>query len=573
MIQRRTSAKDDATHDSSPVSVVVGRDVESGGMDKLIPRTITTYKLGLPSFLDPRWVTTKSLVPVAGMSAAVAALALLFLDNIKYFILIWAICIIGFCFCLWLFAWCLNKDTGTESMLSVANPIREGAESFLSVQYQYIMQMSGLVMLFIFCSYKLRDGHAKSNEHAPVGIDALGTTMLGFIAVVSFIIGALCSGFAGYAAMWVAAQANVRVASAAQRSFNEALQVCFRSGAFAAVLVISLCVGGISLLFGICILLFGAHVPLSDTPLLIVGYGFGASFVALFMQLGGGIYTKAADVGADLVGKVEVGIPEDDARNPAVIADLVGDMVGDCVGSSADLFESVAAEIIGAMILGGVLAKESKMENPLPFIIFPVVVHAFDIVVSSIGILSVRASGDDTDPMRPMNRGYIVSVVLAFVFFGISTRWLLYFDHAPSAWLHFLFCGIVGMITSYIFVLSTQYYTDYKYPPVREIAKASLTGHGTNIITGVSVGMKSTVVPVIAVSVGVISSYWLGHTSGIGHGHNAGLLGNAVATMGMLSNAVYILAMNNFGPIADNAGGIAEMSSQPESVRHVTDQV
>jgi H(+)-translocating pyrophosphatase len=397
----------------------------------------------------------------------------------------------------------MSKDTGTEAMQSVANPIREGAESFLSVQYQYIFKMSLGAMAVIFLSYKLRNEHPESAH----GIDAMGTTVLGLIAVFSFIIGAICSGFAGYAAMWVAAQANIRVTSAAQRSFSESLQVCFRSGAFAAVLVISLCVGGISTLFSICLLFFGSSVATSELPLLIVGYGFGASFVALFMQLGGGIYTKAADVGADLVGKVEAGIPEDDARNPAVIADLVGDMVGDCVGSSADLFESVAAEIIGAMILGGVLAKEHGMENTLPFVIFPVAVHAFDIIVSSVGILTVRVSSNDSDPMGPLTRGYFVSVILALVFFVVTTRWLLYIPELPSAWLHYLACGIVGMVTSYIFVQCTQYYTDYQYEPVREIAKASVTGHGTNIITGVSIGMKSTVIPVFAVSIGVVARY------------------------------------------------------------------
>lgn len=507
-------------------------------------------------------------------------LSLMLLNNLKYFILVWSICGLGFAFSFWLFKWVVGKDTGTDAMMNVAIPIREGAESFLSVQYQYISRIGGYLMVCIFISYLLRpqpQAVVASEGGAEVGgfegIDNLSTFVLGILASISFVIGAVCSGFAGYAAMWVAAQANVRVASAAQRSFNEALKVCFRAGAFSAVLVISLCVGGLSLLFGCCYLFFGTTVGVADTPLLIVGYGFGASFVALFMQLGGGIFTKAADVGADLVGKVEQGIPEDDPRNPAVIADLVGDMVGDCVGSSADIFESIAAEIIGAMILGGVLAKESSLENPLPFIFFPIVVHAFDIIVSSVAIMTVKATKDDKDPMEPLKRGYLVSVILAFLGFIVTTRWLLYSPAHPTAWFHYLGCGLVGVLTSYVFVLSTAYFTDYKYYPVQSIAKASMTGHGTNIITGVSVGMKSTVVPVLAVSVGVISSYWIGRTSGMGEGHNAGLFGTAVATMGMLSSAVYVLAMNNYGPIADNAGGIAEMSGQPDSVRDITDQL
>ncbi|EGZ25379.1 hypothetical protein PHYSODRAFT_297061 [Phytophthora sojae] len=299
------------------------------------------------------------------------------------------------------------------------------------------------------------------------------------------------------------------------------------------------------------------------------------------IRLGGGIYTKAADVGADLVGKVEVGIPEDDPRNPAVIADLVGDMVGDCVGSSADVFESVAAEIIGAMILGGTLAREAQLPYPIAFVFFPVVVHAFDIAVSSAGILMVRAPSDveasrpDHNPMATLQTGYNVSLALALVGFAFTTRWLLYTPEYPTAWMNFFLCGVVGMLTAYVFVKSTQYYTDYAHPPVRSIAKASTTGHGTNIITGVAVGMKSTVVPTLMVSFAVISAYHLGAGSGIGGQGNrhAGLFGTAVATMGMLSSAVFVLAMNNYGPIADNAGGIAEMSRQPDYVRDATDKL
>lgn len=198
-----------------------------------------------------------------------------------------------------------------------------------------------------------------------------------------------------------------------------------------------------------------------------MGYGFGASFVALFMQLGGGIYTKAADVGADMVGKVEVGIPEDDPRNPAVIADLVGDMVGDCVGSSADIFESVAAEIIGAMILGGTLASELGVEDPSAFVFFPVMIHAFDIVVSSIGIMVVgHYGGTSSDPMKVLKRGYAVAVGLGLMGVMIATRWLLYTEKAPSAWFNFAGCGITGMLCAFVFIQSTQYFTDYQYAPV-----------------------------------------------------------------------------------------------------------
>ena len=259
-------------------------------------------------------------------------------------------------------------------------------------------------------------------------------------------------------------------------------------------------------------------------------------------------------------------------------------MVGDCVGSSADIFESIAAEIIGAMILAGSLCREAKLPHPTAFVFFPVMVHAFDILVSSVGVLSVgdgsgpshaagSSAGAELDPLKVMKRGYTVALVLASVVFAGLCYWLLYVPALPSAWLHYYGCGLLGMATSYVFILSTQYHTDYAFEPVRSIAAASTTGHGTNIIAGISVGMKSTAVPVLMVSFSVIMAYWLGRTSGIGAGQNAGLFGTAVATMGMLSSAGYVLAMNNYGPIADNAGGIAEMSMQPDAVRDAPDRL
>jgi len=344
---------------------------------------------------------------------------------------------------------------------------------------------------------------------------------------------------------------------------------------------LTLCICGICTVFMVVytFLVIPGKIDATDVPLLLVGFGFGASFVALFMQLGGGIYTKAADVGADMVGKIEQGIPEDDPRNPAVIADLVGDMVGDCVGSSADLFESISAEIIGTMILGAALAKEARVEKPLRFMFFPIVVHAFDIVVSAVGILVVRArkrdddDGADPNPLEAMRRGYVVSLTLAFFEFIFVTYWFLHSERSPYAWMHYALCGVIGMITSYIFVASTNYYTDYAFSPVRLIAASSTTGHGTNIITGISVGLASTAIPAIAVSMAVIATYHVGRTSGLGSGRNAGLMGTAVGTMGMLSSAGFVLSTNNYGPIADNAGGISEMSRQPDRVRHRTDRL
>jgi K(+)-stimulated pyrophosphate-energized sodium pump len=314
---------------------------------------------------------------------------------------------------------------------------------------------------------------------------------------------------------------------------------------------------------------FMGHDP-QKIPFTIVGYGFGASFVALFAQLGGGIYTKAADVGADLVGKIEAGIPEDDPRNPAVIADLVGDNVGDCAGRGADLFESTAAENIGAMILGVGLFPYFGLKG----VLFPLVARAFGLIASIIGIVIVKTD-EKGDPMDALNRGYYVTTLLTIVGFFIAARWLLAVDpvihpEAASAWFYFFLCGVIGIATSQAFVHITQYYTEYKYRPVKSIAEASQTGPATNIITGIAVGLECTAIPVIVISVAIIASYYMGGASGVPH---AGLFGTAVATMGMLGTAAYILAMDTFGPITDNAGGIVEMSRQPEDVRRKTDRL
>jgi K(+)-stimulated pyrophosphate-energized sodium pump len=333
-------------------------------------------------------------------------------------------------------------------------------------------------------------------------------------------------------------------------------------------------VGG---LFAILTTLTPGNVTPADwiphIPFLIVGYGFGASFVALFAQLGGGIYTKAADVGADLVGKLEAGIPEDDPRNPAVIADLVGDNVGDCAGRGADLFESTAAENIGAMILGVLLYPYFGIAG----ILFPLVVGALGLVASIAGVMLVRTH-ETGDPMQALNRGFYITATLALVGFAAATYVLLGapLHSAPDAWWHFLLCGVVGLLMAIAFLLITQYYTEYAYRPVRAIAEASQTGPATNIIQGVAVGMEATVLPVFAIATAIIASYYLGRTSGLVDAHGnaiGGFFGTAVATMGMLGPAGYVLAMDTFGPITDNAGGIIEMSQQPESVRVITDRL
>ena len=458
--------------------------------------------------------------------------------------------------------WVLKQDNGTPEMRRISDAIQEGAGAFLRRQYRTIFTLSVFLAALIFVLYAF--------FRSPHPGEPPATTMA-FWTTLSFVFGALCSGIAGLIGMFVAVRANIRTASAARSSLNRALQIALRGGAVSGLFVVAMSLLGVGGLYTIVHAF--AVVPPERIPLLIVGYGFGASFVALFAQLGGGIYTKAADVGADLVGKVEAGIPEDDPRNPAVIADLVGDNVGDCAGRGADLFESTAAENIGAMILGAGLAAA----NPTAFgglamlavILFPLVVRAFGLVASIIGILIVR-SREDEDPMHALNRGYMATALLAAAGFTGGTWWLLNPVTAPHAWWHFALCGVIGIATSIAFVYITQYYTEYRYRPVQSIAAASVTGPATNIIAGFAVALECTALPTFAIGAAIIASYKIGASSGLEH---AGLFGTAVATMGMLGTAAYILAMDTFGPITDNAGGVIEMSHQPEDIRRRTDRL
>ena len=433
----------------------------------------------------------------------------------------------------------LRKDSGTEAMQEVSNAIKIGAEAFVKRQYTTIGILAVVLAVIIYVVYAF-----------------LGKTDLGWRTSVAFLFGAASSGLAGIVGMWVSIRTNIRTSSAARRSLNEAFVIALRGGAVTGIVIVSMSLLGVSLIY----YFFSFGVPVKEIPFLIVGYGFGASFVALFAQLGGGIYTKAADVGSDLVGKVEKGIPEDDPRNPAVIADLVGDNVGDCAGRGADLFESTAAENIGAMILGVALFPVFGLKG----VLFPLVVRAFGLIASIIGIMFTKLRNENEDPMSALNRGYYFTSFLAAIAFYAAVKWLL----KGNMW--FFGAGLVGIATSILIVLITVNYTDHKYKPVQDIAKASQTGHATNIITGFAVGMEATALPVIVLSAALLSSYWLGTLSKIQHG---GLYGTAIATMGMLGTAAYILAMDNFGPITDNAGGIAEMSKAPEAVRKRTDRL
>ena len=478
------------------------------------------------------------------------------------------ISVLGLVCAFFLAKWVLGHSMGSEAMQKISNAIKEGAEAFLRRQNRTIILLAALFSVVLFLGY----GFVRS--HRP--FDPVATTLeMAAWITLSFVFGAVCSLIAGYVGMWISIRSNIRTATAALSSVNEALRCALRGGAVSGLLVVSMSLLGVGGLFALVNAL--SAVAQTKIPLLIVGYGFGASFVALFAQLGGGIYTKAADVGADLVGKVEAGIPEDDPRNPAVIADLVGDNVGDCAGRGADLFESTAAENIGAMILGASLAQACQSQNMtfsmgvVGVMMFPLVARAFGIIASIVGIVMVKMDKEEKmDPMQALNRGYYVAVVLAMAAFGGCTYWLLNSPAKPNAWGHFFLCGIVGVLTSVAFVFITQYYTESKYRPVKSIAEASQTGPATNIIAGIGVGLECTAVPALVMGAALLSSYYLGKSTGL---PNAGLFGTAVATMGMLATAAFILAMDTFGPITDNAGGIVEMSEQPEEIRRKTDRL
>jgi K(+)-stimulated pyrophosphate-energized sodium pump len=453
--------------------------------------------------------------------------------------------LLGLVFALFLARSVLAYDTGTPEMRMISNAIREGAEAFMSRQYTTIGALAVVLAVALFVGYKF----------------SAFTAPLAGKVVISFLIGAICSGFAGFTGMFVSIRTNIRAASAARSSLGKALKIALHGGAVTGMVVISLSLLGVGALF----FLFGGLQDPQHVPYQLVGFGFGASLVALFAQLGGGIYTKAADVGADLVGKVEAGIPEDDPRNPAVIADLVGDNVGDCAGRGADIFESTAAENVGAMILGTALYPVFGIKG----ILFPLIVHAINLVASFIGVLVVH-SREDQDPMDALNRGYYVTTLLALAGFAGAVYYML----QGRWWL--LSCGVVGIVTSFLFVRITEYYTETRYRPVQSIANASLTGPATNIISGLAVGMETPAMPVVVISAALLLSYYFG-VRGLADtsisDYAKGIYGTAIATMGMLSSAAYILAMDTFGPITDNAGGIIEMSDQPDSVREKTDKL
>jgi len=449
-------------------------------------------------------------------------------------------------FAIWLARGVLARPTGTPKMKEIGDIIFAGAWAFLKRQYTTIAIYSIVIGIIIGVLVGILGG---------TEVEGLSDFDIGWRTTVAFLVGALCSGLAGFIGMYIAVKSNVRCAAAAQRNLTEAVNVALRGGAVSGFLITALSLIGVTVIF----FAYGGNNTPEIAPHLIVGFGFGASFVALFAQLGGGIYTKAADVGADIIGKVESGIPEDDPRNPAVIADLVGDNVGDCAGRGADLFESTAAENIGAMILG--IAAYLVTEN-IAWILFPLCVRGFGMFASMIGLLVVRAK-ENENAMNALNRGYFVAIILSVIGLAVTVQLML-----DNWWL--FGAGMVGIIASVVIIFVTQYYTEARYRPVQDIAEASKTGPATNIIMGMSVGFATTFATALVIGVALLVAFFLGEQSGV---HGAGAFGTAVATMGMLMTCPYVLSMDTFGPITDNANGINEMAGAGPEIRRITDRL
>lgn len=428
----------------------------------------------------------------------------------------------------------MREDAGNQAMQAIAQSIEEGARAYLNRQYLTIGIVGAVVLLVL-------------------------TLFLGLHVGIGFAIGAIFSGLAGYVGMNISVKANVRTAQAARKGLQEALNISFRAGAVTGLLVVGFAILGITIYYQALLM---QELEIRQILEALVALGFGASLISIFARLGGGIFTKGADVGADLVGKIEAGIPEDDPRNPAVIADNVGDNVGDCAGMAADLFETYIVTIVGTMLLAGIYFSGETLRLMM---VLPLLIGGVCVIASVIGTFFVRLSKNQ-DIMGALYKGFLVTIVLSaiaitvIIYYWMGFDVLIYGDNISFNGKNIVYCALVGLAVTLLLMRITEYYTMTKYRPVLSIARSSVTGHGTNIIQGIAISMEATALPVIIISAGILISY-----------QNAGLMGIAIAATTMLALAGMVVALDAYGPVTDNAGGIAEMSGMPALVRKTTD--